>query len=374
MSEGVDARIDALIAGPLYARPQRDKDAELLAVLKPLCRRIADGCPAWARFMERSGPPIETWQTIDQIAPLPVSMFKRFELVAVPRTEIQRELHSSSTTGDRPSRIFIDRRTANLQTRALAAVLKERIGAQRRPYLVLDIPEVAAAGEVLAARGAAVRGLASFARETTYALTRAQNGDLELDVPALERFFGAHGGGPVLMFGFTFMVWVHVLSRLQQLGLRFDAKHAVLLHSGGWKKLQERAVDKATFAATAASVLGMGADQVVDFYGMVEQVGTVFLDCEAGHKHAPAFADVVMRRPGTLASCEIGELGLIEVVSVLPHSYPGQAILTEDQGVVLGVDDCACGRRGRYFHFEKRVERVAIRGCGDTFAQMRSAG
>jgi hypothetical protein len=59
---------------------------------------------------------------------------------------------------------------------------------------------------------------------------------------------------------------------------------------------------------------------------------------------------------------------------VLPHSYPGQALLTEDQGAVIGIDDCGCGRRGRYFRFSKRVERVAIRGCGDTFGQMRGTG
>jgi hypothetical protein len=66
-----------------------------------------------------------------------------------------------------------------------------------------------------------------------------------------------------------------------------------------------------------------------------------------------------------------GETGIIEVVSVLPTSYPGQAILTEDQGRLLGVDDCPCGRRGTYFRFTRRIEQAEIRGCGDTFAQSR---
>jgi hypothetical protein len=68
---------------------------------------------------------------------------------------------------------------------------------------------------------------------------------------------------------------------------------------------------------------------------------------------------------------DIGETGIIEVVSVLPTSYPGHALLTEDQGVLLGVDDCPCGRRGKYFQFTSRIERAEIRGCGDTFAQSR---
>ena len=100
-------------------------------------------------------------------------------------------------------------------------------------------------------------------------------------------------------------------------------------------------------------------------------VGTVFLDCSAGNKHAPAFADVLIRRPYTLSPVDVGETGIIEVISTLPTSYPGQALITEDQGTLVGVDDCPCGRQGRYFRFTSRIERVELRGCGDTFAQSR---
>ena len=96
---------------------------------------------------------------------------------------------------------------------------------------------------------------------------------------------------------------------------------------------------------------------MLDFYGMVEQVGTVFVDCEAGNKHAPAFAEVILRRPLSLRPVDVGETGIIEVLSALPTSYPGHALLTEDQGVLVGVDDCPCGRKGRYFRFTSRVER-----------------
>ena len=90
-----------------------------------------------------------------------------------------------------------------------------------------------------------------------------------------------------------------------------------------------------------------------------------------GNKHAPAFADVLIRRPYTLAPADVGETGIIEVLSALPTSYPGQALLTEDQGVLVGVDDCPCGRKGSYFRFAGRIEEAEVRGCGDTFAQAR---
>ena len=64
---------------------------------------------------------------------------------------------------------------------------------------------------------------------------------------------------------------------------------------------------------------------------------------------------------------EIGNTGMIEIVSALPESYPGQAVLTEDIGVVQGVDDCKCGRKGKYFRFVSRIEKAEVRGCGDTY-------
>jgi hypothetical protein len=108
---------------------------------------------------------------------------------------------------------------------------------------------------------------------------------------------------------------------------------------------------------------------VLDFYGMVEQVGSIFVDCAAGHKHPPNFATVIIRDPLTFQPQPIGKEGLIEVVSLLPGSYPGQVLLTEDQGITYAVEDCPCGRKDVAFRFTSRVERAEPRGCGDVLAQ-----
>ena len=42
--------------------------------------------------------------------------------------------------------------------------------------------------------------------------------------------------------------------------------------------------------------------RVHNFYGMAEQMGTVYLECDDGLLHAPAFADVVIRDPVTWAA------------------------------------------------------------------------
>ncbi len=364
--------IDDLIKGRQYSTPQAEKEAALLPLLQDLCASMGAQCEAYGRFLRRLAPPPRHWKSLAEIPPLPVTMFKQFELRGVPAEQVVRELRSSSTTGSSPSRIFVDKTTAFRQARALAALLKEDIGSARRPYLVLDAPESAQAGDQLTARGAAIRGVGNFASSTTFAFRTLPGGELQADVEAIESFFAEHAEHRPLLFGFTFIVWTRFVQEMERLGLRFAAAEATLLHSGGWKKLLSQAVSKEVFHERTARVLGCWSEGILDFYGMVEQVGTVFVDCAAGHKHAPAFADVILRAPHTMAPVAVGQEGLIEVLSVLPTSYPGHALLTEDLGRLMGVDDCPCGRKGNYFRFTKRVERTELRGCGDTFAQSRT--
>ncbi len=143
-----------------------------------------------------------------------------------------------------------------------------------------------------------------------------------------------------------------------------DLSRATLVHSGGWKKLIDQSVSKPDFKQALSDALGI--ERVHDFYGMVEQVGSVYFECDAGFFHPPNFADVIMRDPETWEPAEPGLPGVVEVVSLLPHSYPGHALLTQDLGIVHGVDDCACGRMGRRFTIEGRVPKAEVRGCSDT--------
>lgn len=111
-----------------------------------------------------------------------------------------------------------------------------------------------------------------------------------------------------------------------------------------------------------------GIGHFVDHYGMVEQTGCIYAQCECGHLHASIYSDVIPRRANDFSVCDIGEKGIIQVVSVLPHSYPGHSLLTEDEGIILGEDDCPCGRKGKYFKLTGRIKQAELRGCSDTYA------
>ena len=101
---------------------------------------------------------------------------------------------------------------------------------------------------------------------------------------------------------------------------------------------------------------------------MVEQTGSIFMECEKGYLHTSIYSDIIIRRSIDFSIAEFGEEGLIEVLSILPKSYPGHALLTEDQGILFGEDNCKCGRFGKYFKITGRIKNAEIRGCSDSYA------
>jgi hypothetical protein len=307
------------------------------------------------------------FESLEEVPVLPVRLFKEFELSSVPQKEVIKVLTSSGTTGLAPSRIFLDARTSRLQSHALVKILQEILGPRRLPMLILDHPSVVKDRRTFSARGAGIVGLAIFGRDHRYAL----DDEMRLDWQGVQQFMQCHAGQRVLLFGFTYMVWKYFVSELLRGGRNVPFENGVLIHSGGWKKLQAEAVDRDTFKHGIKAVTGI--QQVYDFYGMVEQTGSIFLECTQGYLHAPAFGDVLFRDMRTWETLPAGEYGVIEVLSALPWSYPGHCLLTEDVGRLLGEDDCACGRLGRYFEVTGRVPRAEARGCSDTHV-VRDAG
>ncbi len=79
----------------------------------------------------------------------------------------------------------------------------------------------------------------------------------------------------------------------------------------------------------------------------------------------PAFAEVVVRNPLTLEPVAAGQQGMVQVCSVLPTSFPGFLVLTDDMAEVIDYDECPCGRRGTSFRFAGRVPKAEVRGCGN---------
>lgn len=287
---------------------------------------------------------------------LPVRVFKDFELRSVSETEIFKIMRSSGTSGQSPSKIVVDRASAKLQARVLAHIVGDFLGTQRRRYVIVDQDNLLRSDLRTSARAAAIIGFSNFGKGQTFVL----NEDLEVKLDVIKSLVDADE--PLLLFGFTFIVWSKFLRVISDLGLRFP-KGTLLLHGGGWKKLISESVTREEFRELATEV---GIADVHDYYGMIEQTGSIFMECEFGHFHCSNYSDIIVRNASSHCEQDVGAEGIIQVRSLLPTSYPGFNLLTEDMGVLLGVDGCKCGRRGKFFTVTGRMKRAEARGCSDT--------
>jgi hypothetical protein len=345
---------------PPYALPQREREPLLLRGLNELTLRHYSACPEYARILEGAWCGAESAENVADLPFLPVSLFKSQRLQSIADSEVKITLTSSGTSGQAVSRIVLDAETSQIQQRALANSLMHALGKQRLPMLVLDTDAVFKDPKMMSARGAGVLGLMRYGRNHAFALNR----ELQPDFTAVRQFLEEHEGKPFFMFGFTFMVWVHFYECFKSEGL--DLSQGTLIHSGGWKKMVERSVDNPTFRIALEGAFGLR--RIFNFYGMVEQIGSIFLEGPDGLLYPPNFADVIVRNPETWKPAGLGEPGVIQVLSLLPHCYPGHSLLTEDLGVIETIDPVSHGWRGKGVRILGRVARSELRGCSDIIA------
>lgn len=360
LQQDYERQFEHLFAADVYSLPQAQKSqwlAEILAVLDKLHRAT---CHPYSNIANQHSVIAAASTQLADLPFLAVRLFKHLTLQSIPDSEKFKTLYSSGTTSSQPAKVILDQHTSTRQSKVLVRILQHYLGKQRLPMLVIDSDSVLKDKSQYSARGAGIQGLAMFGRKVTYAL----DGNMQPDWSAIEQFCDQYAHQPVLVFGFTFMVWRYFVTALQKQNKALSLPHGVLLHSGGWKKLEAEKVSNSAFKHALQQVTGI--EKIHNFYGMAEQVGSIFVECEAGHLHAPVFADVIVRDPYTLSPASIGETGLLQVLSCLPTSYPGHSLLTEDLGRVLGEDDCSCGKKGRYFEVLGRLPKTELRGCSDT--------
>lgn len=308
----------------------------------------------YARIVDLGWDGLKHYRSLSEVPYLPVSLFKELALASTAAPSFI--VRSSGTTGQTPSQIVIDNETAERQARALSASFRPILGSRRIPFLVIDSRDVIKP-TALTARGAGVLGMMKFGAKTTFAL----NSELEVDKSGIAKFVAGSGAEPFLVFGFTFLVWSKLYDSFAD--GEIDLSRAIVIHSGGWKKLESEKVSNHEFRAALKRRFNI--DRIFNFYGFVEQIGSVFIEGSDGLLYPPNFTDLIIRRPDTLEPAKTGEDGVIQVVSLLPKSYPGHSVLTEDLGRIVTTDAGVDGRMGKAIRVIGRVSKVELRGCSD---------
>ena len=351
---------ELLKRGP-YELGAEEKKKIYADMLSELTDSHRNRCLIYDRCCSALGDVSGSQRREEEIPMVPVSMFKEMELRSVSTGAVFKTVTSSGTTGQKTSKIVLDERTAAWQQQTLQRIMADFIGEKRIPMLIIDAPNVLRDRALFSARGAGILGFSIFGSKRCYALKE----DMSLDLETVEAFLEKAGDGPVLVFGFTYMVWKYFYEPLKRSGHRLHLEHGFLIHGGGWKKLTKEAVSAEKFRDGLREVCGIL--DVRNYYGMAEQTGCIYMECECGHLHVSSYSDVLIRNMEDFSCCKNGTEGVIQVLTPMAWSYPGHSVLTEDKGMIVGEDDCPCGRKGKYIKITGRIPKAEIRGCSDTF-------
>ena len=340
-----------------FSVTQKKKDEWFFNNIKKLSNHHYKYCDAYKDITNKIFKPINQCISIVEVSYIPSSLFKTHTLKSEILENSSKIFTSSGTTSSSKSKIVLDKKTSLLQSRALSKIYASIIKKGTKIFFIESI-NILKGSNVLSARGAAVKGFYQFVKEPEYLLDSKNN----LDILPIIKFIKDYPDKEFIVFGFTSLIWENLIEQLKRKKIKIQKNNGILIHGGGWKKLHNKRVDRKIFNNSIKQTVGISV--VHNYYGMIEQTGSIFLECEKGFYHASIFSEIIIR-DNNLNSCGIGKKGLIQVISLLPLSYPGHNILTEDIGVLEGLDSCSCGRKGKFFSIKGRVPGTELRGCSD---------
>jgi hypothetical protein len=342
-----------LISRPVYG--ERDP-ITFLEEMNSLTLHHMQGCVEFARMWP-------DWKKAERAEELPfvhVGVFKQLELKTTGKDiKHERVVHSSSTSGV-SSRIVLDARSSKLQTESTTKILTDFVGPEKRSLLILDSAKSLYRRE-LSARIAAAMSLRPLSSEIHFLMEDPEEpGSMKWDL--LAKILASHDS--FLVYGFSWVLWLawaratfpdDIKSVLRKKKVHF-------VHSGGWKKLEASKVSREEFDSKLLENVDRDSE-VVDFYGLVEQLGIIYPLCEHGARHIPVWADIVVRDTYTLKPLE-EKAGQLQLLNTITYGAPYHSVLSEDIGRIL-PSSCLCGRLGKRFELLGRVPKAEIRGCAN---------
>ena len=302
---------------------------------------------------------IKNINNLSDIPFLPVRLFKEFDFLSIKKKEIFKTLMSSGTSSNGLSKIYIDKTNALNQIKVLQKIFNNLIGNSRLPMLVIDKKNNNQNRNNFNASAAAISGFSIFANKIIYLLDQENNIDYEI----LNNFLKKNHKKKFLIFGFTSNIYLNLIKKINNKKInKNNFSNAFLIHGGGWKKIENKKISRNQFNLKLKDKLGI--KNIRNYYGLVEQIGSIFFECKCGYFIASNYSDIIIRDKN-LNICKDGEIGLVQLLSLLPTSYPGHSLLTEDIGEIVKDDKCKCYGHGKRFLIHGRLKDAELRGCSN---------
>jgi len=341
-----------------FSLNQKEKEKWYYNQQKILTAYHYKNCKEYRKITNKIYGSLKRSKNITDLPFIPTNLFKDFNLVTDTKYDFSKTLTSSGTSGYKNAKINLDRKTSLLQSKALSNIFSDILNKKKGTMFVVDSPAVFSGSNLLNARGAAIKGFSQLVDKSVFLLDKKMN----LKINILTDFINSNKNEQFIIFGFTSFIWQHLVKKVMKNSFKLPANNGILIHGGGWKKMHDQSVNRNVFNYNIKKKLGI--KKIHNYYGMVEQTGSIFLECEHGFFHSSIFSDLIVR-DANLNVSPLKKEGLLQILSLLPLSYPGHNILTEDIGTLEGIDDCRCGRKGKYFSVKGRVLGTELRGCSD---------
>ena len=168
-----------------------------------------------------------------------------------------------------------------------------------------------------------------------------------------------HKNEKIFIFGFTSIIYEYFI----KLNYKLNLKNSILIHGGGWKKIEKLGITNKIFKKKLNEKFAI--KKIINYYGMIEQTGSIFFECPKCENFlSTKYSDIIVRDE-KLNIQKKNKLGIIQTLSSLPSSYPGNTILTEDMGMIVDGVNCKCNKSLTKFRILKRLQKSEIRGCSD---------
>ena len=327
--------------------------------LKILNSHHYNNCKEYKIIIKSLNLNLSRLKKIEDLPMLPVRLFKKYELISVPKHKAIKQLVSSGTTGQELSKIFLNKKTSINQIKVLNKIIPYILGNKRIPMLIIDQNPKIFDRNVFNARAAAFYGFSIFGKNHCFILDDKN----QINYDLLNSFLRKYGKSRFLIFGFTSLVYENLIEKISLKKLENNFINGCLIHGGGWKKMENKKIDNKLFKEKLFNKINL--KECHNYYGLVEQAGSIFLESQkCGFFHTTAFSDILIRDK-QFNVMKHKKKGLVQLFSLIPSSYPGHNILTEDIGEILGEDNCICGLKGKYFLIHGRTKQAEVRGCSD---------
>ena len=298
------------------------------------------------------------FKSLNEVPFLPTLLFKNNSIKSVENNKIIKTLTSSGTSGN-SSKIFLDKINANNQTKVLNKIISSALGKERLPMLIIDENPNLEDRSKFNARRAAIQGFSIFGKNHTYLI----NTNGEIDYSLLNNFLQNYAGKKFFIFGFTSYVFDNLCEKIDNKKLKYDFKNAILIHGGGWKKMENKKISNSPFKISLFEKLKI--KNIINYYGLVEQTGSIFIECQKCKSFISSIFSEVLIRDKNFNIQKPGNRGLVQLFSILPTSYPGHSIITEDIGEILPKNKIKCNLDTTHFLIHGRSKQSEIRGCSD---------